>query len=149
MSVIVQQFGHSFSLPVLGIGMKTDLFQFCSHCLVFQFCWHISSSHIYDLKDCSLSFIPSHGILQRKVFHFNEAQLINFTFMNFLLCLLVSSLKYFPRLISQEVLLCFFLEVLQFYTLHLSLRFHLYLLYIFIIFFLILCFTFKSGFILS
>ena len=125
MSVIIQQFGHSFSLPVLGIGMKTDLFQFCSHCLVFQFCWHISSSHIYDLKDCSMSLIPSHGILQRKAFHFNEVLLINFTFMNFLLCLLMSSLKYFPSLISQEVILFFFLKVLQFYTLHLSLRFHI------------------------
>ena len=33
----------------LWIGMKTDLFQSCSHCWVFQICWHI---------DCS-SFIAS------------------------------------------------------------------------------------------
>ena len=27
-----------------GIGMKTDLFQFCGHCWVFQICWHIECS---------------------------------------------------------------------------------------------------------
>ena len=27
-----------------GIGMKTNLFQFCGHCWVFQICWHIESS---------------------------------------------------------------------------------------------------------
>ena len=27
-----------------GIGMKTDLFQSCGHCRVFQFCWHIECS---------------------------------------------------------------------------------------------------------
>ena len=75
MSVIVQQFGHSLSLPFCRIGKKTDLFQFCSHCLVFQFCWHISSSQVYDLKDCSLSFIPSHGILERKSFHLMRSSL--------------------------------------------------------------------------
>ena len=26
---------------LLGIGMKTDLFQSCGHCWVFQMCWHI------------------------------------------------------------------------------------------------------------
>ena len=29
MSSIVQQFEHSLALPFFGIGMKTDLFQFC------------------------------------------------------------------------------------------------------------------------
>ena len=29
------------ALPFLGIGMKTDLFQSCGHCWVFQICWHI------------------------------------------------------------------------------------------------------------
>ena len=28
------------ALPVFGIGMKTDLFQSCGHCWVFQICWH-------------------------------------------------------------------------------------------------------------
>ena len=27
-----------------GIGMKTDLFQSCGHCWVFQICWHIKWS---------------------------------------------------------------------------------------------------------
>ena len=31
-------------LPFLGIGMKTDLFQSCGHCWVFQICWHIQCS---------------------------------------------------------------------------------------------------------
>ena len=35
---------HSLSLPFFGIGMKTDLFQSCGHCWVFQMCWHIECS---------------------------------------------------------------------------------------------------------
>ena len=34
-------FEHSLALPFFGIGMKTDLFQSCGHCWVFQICWHI------------------------------------------------------------------------------------------------------------
>ena len=34
---------HSLSL-FFGIGMKTDLFQSCGHCRVFQICWHIECS---------------------------------------------------------------------------------------------------------
>ena len=41
MSAIVWQFEHSLVFPFLGIGMKTDLFQSCGHCWVFQICWHI------------------------------------------------------------------------------------------------------------
>ena len=33
-----------FALPFFGIGMKTDLFQSCGHCRVFQICWHIECS---------------------------------------------------------------------------------------------------------
>ena len=44
MSAIVWQFGHSLALSFLGIGMKTDLFQSCGHCWVFQICWHIECS---------------------------------------------------------------------------------------------------------
>ena len=44
MSAIVQKFEHSLALPFLGIGMKTDLFQACGHCWVFQSCWHIEHS---------------------------------------------------------------------------------------------------------
>ena len=44
MSAIVQQFEHSLALPFFGIGMKTDLFQSCDHCWVFQICWHTECS---------------------------------------------------------------------------------------------------------
>ena len=44
MSAIVQYFVHSLPLTFLGIGMKTDLFQSCGHCWVFQICWHIECS---------------------------------------------------------------------------------------------------------
>ena len=44
MSAIVQYFEHSLALPFFGIGMKTDLFQSCGHCGVFQMCWHIECS---------------------------------------------------------------------------------------------------------
>ena len=32
------------ALPSFGNGMKTDLFQSCSHCWVIQICWHIKCS---------------------------------------------------------------------------------------------------------
>ena len=32
------------ALPFFWIGMKTDLFQSCSNCWVFQICWHIECS---------------------------------------------------------------------------------------------------------
>ena len=35
---------HSLILSYFGIGMKTDLFQSCGHCWVFQICWHIEHS---------------------------------------------------------------------------------------------------------
>ena len=44
MSTIVQLFEHSLALLFFGIGMKTDLFQSCGHCWVFQICWHIECS---------------------------------------------------------------------------------------------------------
>ena len=44
MSTIVQYFGHSLALPFFGIGMKTDIFQSCGRCWVFQICWHIECS---------------------------------------------------------------------------------------------------------
>ena len=33
-----------FVFPFFGIGMKTDLFQSCGHCWLFQICWHIECS---------------------------------------------------------------------------------------------------------
>ena len=44
MSKIVWYFEHSLALSFFGIGMKTDLFQSCGHCWVFQICWHIECS---------------------------------------------------------------------------------------------------------
>ena len=44
MSATVQLVEHSLTLPFLGIGMKTDLFQSCGHCWVLQVCWHIECS---------------------------------------------------------------------------------------------------------
>ena len=34
-------FEHSLALLFFEIGMKTDLFQSCGHCWVFQICWHV------------------------------------------------------------------------------------------------------------
>ena len=34
----------SLALPFFGIGMKTEIFQSCGHCWVFQFWWHIECS---------------------------------------------------------------------------------------------------------
>ena len=44
MSAIVWQFEHSLALPFFGIWMRTDHFQSCNHCWVFQICWHIECS---------------------------------------------------------------------------------------------------------
>jgi len=41
LSEIVLYFEHPLALPFFGIGMKTDIFQSCSHCCIFQICGHI------------------------------------------------------------------------------------------------------------
>ena len=33
-----------WALPFFGLGMKTDLFQSCGHCWVFQICWQTECS---------------------------------------------------------------------------------------------------------
>ena len=43
-SAVVQWFEHSLALPFFGTGMKTDFFQSCGHCWVFQICWHTECS---------------------------------------------------------------------------------------------------------
>ena len=43
-SAIVQQFEYFLALPFFETGMKTDLFQSCGRCWVFQICWHIDCS---------------------------------------------------------------------------------------------------------
>ena len=44
MSAIVWKSEHSLALPFFEIGMKTDLFQSCDHCWVFQICWYVECS---------------------------------------------------------------------------------------------------------
>ena len=44
LSAIVCVFEDSLTLPFFGVGMKTELFQSCGHCWVFQICWHIECS---------------------------------------------------------------------------------------------------------
>jgi len=72
MSAIVREFEHSLALPFFGIGMKTDLYQSCGHCWVFQICWHIerrtlraSSSRIWN----SSTGIPSPPLVLFLVIH--------------------------------------------------------------------------------
>ena len=43
MSTVVQYFEY-LAFPFFGTGMKTDLFQSCGHCWVFQTWWHIKCS---------------------------------------------------------------------------------------------------------
>ena len=43
-------FEHSLALPFLGVGMKTDLFQSCGHCWVFQICWHVECNTLRALS---------------------------------------------------------------------------------------------------
>ena len=44
MSTVLWYFEHPLWLPFFKIGMKTDLFQSCGHCWVFQICRHIECS---------------------------------------------------------------------------------------------------------
>ena len=39
-----EQYEHSLASPFFGIGMKTDLFQSCGHCWVFQNFWQVVCS---------------------------------------------------------------------------------------------------------
>ena len=41
MSAIVWWFEYSLAFPFFGIGVKSDLFQSCGPCRVFQIYWHI------------------------------------------------------------------------------------------------------------
>ena len=43
-SAIMWKSEHSLALPFFGVGMKTDFFQSCDQCFVFQICWHIECS---------------------------------------------------------------------------------------------------------
>ena len=48
------------------LGMKTDLFQSCSHCWVFQICWHIECS-TFTASSCRI-WNSSTGILSPPLF---------------------------------------------------------------------------------
>ena len=61
MSAIVWQFENSLALPFFGIGMKTELFQSCGHCWVFQICWHIECSTL--TASCFRIYNSSVGVL--------------------------------------------------------------------------------------
>ena len=55
-----------FGLPFFVIGMKTDLFQFCGHCWVFQIYWNIEFSTFtaqsFRIWNSSTG-IPSHSLV--------------------------------------------------------------------------------------
>ena len=65
MTSIVQQFEQFGGLPFFGIGMKTDRFQSCGHCWLFQICWHIECSTLtsssFRIWNSSTG-IPSHPL---------------------------------------------------------------------------------------
>ena len=44
MMAIVQLFEHSLALSFLDTGKKTDLFQSCGHCWIFQICYYTECS---------------------------------------------------------------------------------------------------------
>ena len=44
MRATVQKLEHSLALSFFGTGMKTDLFQSCGRCWVFQTCWRVECS---------------------------------------------------------------------------------------------------------
>ena len=44
LSLTITRHLRPHGIAFLGIGMKTDLFQFCGHCWVLQICWHIECS---------------------------------------------------------------------------------------------------------
>ena len=41
---VCDDWSYAVVCAFFGIGMKTDLFQSCDHCWVFQICWHIECS---------------------------------------------------------------------------------------------------------
>ena len=58
MSAIVRWLAHSLVLHFLGVGIRTDLFQSCGHCWVFQICWHIECNTLMN-PTTSTSFTDS------------------------------------------------------------------------------------------
>ena len=60
-------FYHPLALPFFGTGIKTDLFQSCGHCWVFQICWHIMSAALsqHVTERCFRIWNSSTGIPSR------------------------------------------------------------------------------------
>ena len=65
MSAIVWELECSFTLLYFGIGMKTDLFQSCGHCWVFQFAGILSAAlwqhHLLGFEIAQLVFYYLHS----------------------------------------------------------------------------------------
>ena len=55
---------NSLALPFFGTGMKTDLFQSCIHCWVFQICWLLTAEllehHLLGFEKAKLEFHHLH-----------------------------------------------------------------------------------------
>ena len=56
-----------FGIALIWIEVKTDLFQFCGHCRVFQICWHIECSTFTE-SSFSWNFITSTCFVRSGVF---------------------------------------------------------------------------------
>ena len=73
MSAIVRYFEHSLALPFFGIGVKTDLFQSCGHCWVFQICWHTECSTLaaasFRIEIAQLEFLWNYATAQLHALH--------------------------------------------------------------------------------
>ena len=72
MNEIVRQFEPSLALSFFEIGMKTDLFQSCGHCWVFQISCHItifSFCYTTSLISHKYTYAPSLLSLPSYLFH--------------------------------------------------------------------------------
>ena len=58
------QLEHYLAFPFFGIRMKTNLFQSCDHCWVFQICWHIECNTLTESfrKRASSLCIKTHSV---------------------------------------------------------------------------------------
>ena len=108
MGAIVQSFDHSLALPFFGIEMKTDLFQSCGHCWVFQICWHIECSTFTALSFRiwnSSTGIPS-PLLALFVVMLPEAHLTSHSRMSGSRWVIIPSVMCVMKIFLYTVLLC-------------------------------------------
>ena len=73
-SAIVQYIGHSLASPFFGIGMKTELFQSCGPCWVFQIFWHIECSTQIVCIKLSMALFAD---LERKILKLETQKIVN------------------------------------------------------------------------